>query len=199
MNFLESIRFENRDYQLLRLHQHRVNTTFATHFPNQKPLALIDVLPRFEKGGKYKFRVVYDHETFVIEHSVYRPKEIKCVKMMEANALDYSYKYADRNQLNQLHAQSGADEIIIVKDGLITDASYANIACFDGLKWWTPQQPLLKGIRRQDLLNRGVLFERRIAPDDLSTFSKVCLINAMLDLDEMRIAQDQIIDADERR
>jgi 4-amino-4-deoxychorismate lyase len=157
------------------------------HYPTSKPFELKEVLPAFDREGKHKFRVVYDHLQYVVEHAPYQPKDIRSMKIVEADELDYSFKYANRNVLNGLVKQAGSDEIIIVKDGLLTDASYANIACFDGHKWWTPEHPLLNGVRRQDLLSRGILFERRITSNDLYTFDKVCLINAMLDLCELTI------------
>ena len=183
--FSESIRFEDGQFHLLPFHQERVNRTFATFFPGQESLMLDAILPGFNEEGKYKFRVVYDHSTYFVEHAPYHPKDIRTVNIVEANELDYSFKYADRTELNELLKQAKTDEIIIVKNGFITDTTYANIACFDGHDWWTPGRPLLNGTKRADLLNLGILKTRNIRPEELGSFQKVCIINAMLNLDEI--------------
>ena len=183
--FIESIRFEDGEYHLLSFHQDRVNRAFAAFFSGQEPLNLEAVLPSFDRAGKFKFRVIYDQQSCRVEHAPYSPKLIKSVKLVEANELDYSFKYADRTELNEMLKQADADEIIIVKNGFITDTTYANIACFDGHDWWTPGRPLLNGTKRADLLNLGILKTRNIRPEELGSFQKVCIINAMLNLDEI--------------
>jgi 4-amino-4-deoxychorismate lyase len=79
------------------------------------------------------------------------------------------------------------DEIILVKNGLITDTSYSNLAFFDGVQWYTPEHPLLNGVRRQALLKQKRVREKRITPDELGSFVKLSLINAMLDLGEVEV------------
>ncbi|MCA1759522.1 MAG: aminotransferase class IV, partial [Bacteroidales bacterium] len=92
----------------------------------------------------------------------------------------------DRERLNLLFEKRGiCDDIIIVKNGCITDSSFANIVFFDGVKWWTPDTPLLPGTQRAKLLEENKIFECRITPKDISIYSKVGLINAMNDLNEM--------------
>ena len=39
------------------------------------------------------------------------------------------------------------DEILITRNGLLTDTSIANIALFNGKEWHTPKHPLLKGVQ----------------------------------------------------
>ena len=80
-------------------------------------------------------------------------------------------------------AQRGdADEVVIVKNGLLTDTSYSNIALFDGQRWVTPRHPLLQGTMRQSLLDTGQLVERDIRDDEGGRYEKVSLINAMMPL-----------------
>lgn len=75
-----------------------------------------------------------------------------------------------------------ADEVVIVGNGLLTDTSYSNIALFDGQRWVTPRQPLLRGTMRQSLLDTGQLVERDIRDDEWGRYEKVSLINAMMPL-----------------
>ena len=84
-------------------------------------------------------------------------------------------KYADRSALARLlQRRDDCDEILIVRDGAITDTSYSNVAFFDGRKYVTPDTFLLNGTRRQYLLGTGVLTERRITPSDLAVSSGSC-------------------------
>jgi 4-amino-4-deoxychorismate lyase len=99
--------------------------------------------------------------------------------------LDYHLKYADRSALARLlQRRDDCDEILIVRDGAITDTSYSNVAFFDGRKYVTPDTFLLNGTRRQYLLGTGVLTECRITPSDLGGFERVVLINAMLGIED---------------
>ena len=148
-------------------------------------------LPDFSEIGKHKFRFEYDSASYQLESEVYQPKSIQTIKLVEAN-LDYNFKFIDRSGLQNLLDQSQADEIIIVKNGLVTDSSYSNLAFFDGSGWWTPERPLLAGIRRASLLDRGKIKTIKIRIDDLLKYEKVSLVNAMLDLDELTISTKAI-------
>lgn len=184
--FLESIACENCEFPLLKFHQQRVNRTFANFYPSQNPIQLKEVLPKFHESGRFKFRVLYDGSGAAVEFAEYTTRQIQSVRLVESS-LDYSFKFSDRTELNALVESSDADEIIICKNGLITDSSYANIACFDGLVWWTPRVPLLEGIKRSQLLETGIIQLCDISLDKLRSFQKVCLINAMLDLGEIEL------------
>ena len=75
---------------------------------------------------------------------------------------------------------------------MITDTSIANIAFYDGEKWLTPKRPLLKGTTRARYLKSGLVIEKDIFVDDIKLFTKVALMNAMIDFDIM--AEDNIED-----
>ena len=86
------------------------------------------------------------------------------------------------------------EKIVIVKQGFITDTSYANIVFFDGHKWFTPVSPLLKGTKRTFLLDKKIIEETEIRIDDLEKFKKARLINAMIDFeDKVEILVENII------
>ena len=103
-------------------------------------------------------------------------REIRSLRLVAADdELDYHLKYADRSALARLlQRRDDCDEILIVRDGAITDTSYSNVAFFDGRKYVTPDTFLLNGTRRQYLLGTGVLTERRITPSDLAVSSGSC-------------------------
>ena len=79
-----------------------------------------------------------------------------------------------------LSAHSDVDEILIEKDGYLTDTSIANIAFYDGEQWVTPAIPLLKGTMRQKLLDEGFLQTRNIKKEELTHYTQVALTNAMI-------------------
>lgn len=151
------------------------------------PLDLRNILeiPDFVDEEKHKCRVTYGPKILNIEWERYLPRPIESLRLVWDDTIDYGYKYKNRDNLNQLHTQRGeCDDVLIVKNGLITDTSYANVALFDGSAWYTPEVPLLPGTQRAFLLDEGVLIPREIKVDDLSQYHSVKLFNAMLDWDE---------------
>jgi 4-amino-4-deoxychorismate lyase len=80
---------------------------------------------------------------------------IESLKLVEDNTISYRHKYSDRSHLLELMNMRGdCDDILIVKDGYITDTSFSNIVFFDGDKWVTPARPLLRGTMRESLLTK---------------------------------------------
>ena len=91
-------------------------------------------------------------------------------------------------QLDSLFTRRGeADDILIVRNGLLTDTSIANIALWDGRQWHTPTRPLLKGTRRAELLDNGILTEHDIPVEKIWTYRKIRLFNAMLHFGEIEL------------
>jgi 4-amino-4-deoxychorismate lyase len=58
---------------------------------------------------------------------------------------------------------------------------------FDGTNWYTPTAPLLKGTKRQYLLDEGIISEWEIREEDIPGYQKVGLINALIDFEEMPV------------
>ena len=183
--FIETIRIEGGKIGNLPYHQQRLNRTMTHFWPEANVVDLKDALkeaPLTEE--ETKGRVVYDKDGVKdVSFAAYHPLNIHSLKLVACDNLDYSYKSADRSQLQKLKEQRGdCDEIIIVKNGLLTDTSYSNIALFDGENWYTPKHPLLKGTMRESLIDQGKLRECDLKPEDLNRFLKVSLINAMMPL-----------------
>ena len=142
-----------------------------------------------------KARVVYGEKGIEdLSYSPYTVRHVHSLALMQADTIDYTYKSAGREPLNCLFALRGAcDDILIVKQGLLTDTSIANIALSDGTHWYTPAHPLLKGTKRAALLEEGILQEKDIRPEDLPSFSTVRLFNAMIDWGELELPVRNII------
>lgn len=186
--FIESICCLEGEAQLIDLHQERVNRTFLEFFPQYTPIKLSDIVQNIPAKGKYKCRVEYSFELHSIEFIFYQTPSIHSLQVVQSDSIEYEYKSTKREELDRIFEQRGlADDIIIVINGRVTDSYFANLVFFDGKKWWTPDRPLLQGIKRQSLINLGLLKTKKIFKKDLSTFQKISLINAMLDIGEVEV------------
>jgi len=140
------------------------------------------------KTGFFRCRLVYEiskgsHNINVTYHE-YKKREVNSLKLVYNDDISYGFKSTCRDKLDELYALRGkCDDILIVKNSLITDTSIANIAFLDSKRWITPASPLLKGTTRARLLREGKIFEENIYIDDLEKFSQVALMNAMIDFD----------------
>jgi len=176
---LETIKIDKGKVFNLSYHQKRFDQSRKELFSDMKPMDLTDMIEAPEKG-LYRCRILYDTGIHSIEYMPYRAKVIQTLKIVPAN-IDYAYKYVDRNAFNTLLQSSpGFDEIIIEKNGFITDTSISNLAFYDGSRWVTPETPLLEGTMRAKLLDEGFLIKSQIQKKDLGKYSHVALMNAML-------------------
>lgn len=191
MRFIESIQFKDGSYINLPLHQDRVNSVFSVYSSNELAHNLVKILPDLNMQGTYKVRLVYDMDsedaTYDLEFVEYHPRKIETLEVIQSKPFDYSMKYEDRTRIDKLIKQSSADDIIITFDNYVTDGSYFNLAFWDGSGWFTPDTPLLNGVRRTQLLVGQKIKEAPIRVADLGAFEKVSLINAMLDLGELEL------------
>lgn len=136
----------------------------------------------------YKLRITYDTKIREYSFSEYHPKSISSLQCVVDNHISYSHKFEDRSRIQILFSRKGqADDIVILKNGLVTDSSYTNLAFLKKGKWYTPDTPLLPGSKRAFYLNKGKLEETRITLENLKSFEGVCLINAFLDLSMDRL------------
>ena len=144
--------------------------------------------------GHFKCRLIYALDIEEIEFIPYSIPAINSLKVVYADQIEYNHKYLDRRQLDQLFGQrEDCDDVLIIKNGLVTDSSYANVLLHDGDKWLTPDKPLLEGTQRMSLLKKRAIHPRRIKVEDLKAFAKVRLINAMIRFeDQLDIAIENI-------
>ncbi len=182
MNIVETIRIENRTLDAIRFHNDRFNRTRRELFGVNKKLDLTDIIEIHENigDGVYKCRVIYNESVQRIEFAAYTPRTVNSLKLIFADTIDYSNKYEDRTGLLALLSGIPEDDIIIIKNGNVTDASYANLAFFDGEQWFTPDTFLLRGTRREQLLEEGIIRSVRIIAEDIARFQSCRLINSMM-------------------
>jgi len=134
-----------------------------------------------ERKGIFKCRIIYSKQIEKIEFIPYQLPNINTLKVVTENQISYDHKYLDRNHLDQLFQQKeNCDDILIVKNNLVTDTYFANIVFYNGTDWVTPAKPLLKGTQRASLLEKGMIKTADIHLEDLRSFEKARLINAMI-------------------
>ena len=198
--FLETICIRDGQPMHLDWHQHRVNATIAHFYPDlpieDSTFPLVEILSTCDipQEGLFRCRILYDINAITIEFFPYAPRLIKTLRLIEAPAgYDYRYKYADRNILEDLFSQRGdADDILLTRDGWITDTSIANIAFRKDNRWYTPSIPLLAGTTWKRLVSIGILIPRPIHQEDLLRFDAFRIFNAMNDWGGVEQSTDAI-------
>jgi 4-amino-4-deoxychorismate lyase len=176
---LETIKCEDGIIDNLFYHQKRLDKSRRELFGFEDPLELSSLL-KPPSEGLYRCRVLYSKTIESIQYIPYTPKAFNTLQIV-SSSLSYEYKYAERSELESLlSAHPHADDVIIEKNGLITDTTIANLAFFDGKKWVTPEDPLLEGTMRAKLIDEGFLHPEIIRSEEISRYEQVSLINAML-------------------
>lgn len=182
----ETIKIVNGIPQNLFYHNKRFNESRAALFSLKEPVDLAQLIkvPSEFRKGIVKCRCIYDADKIEFEYLPYHIKPLKSVSLVEGGEIHYSYKFADRNVFEELKKAVSGDDIIITKEGMVTDASYANLIFFDGSRWVTPANPLLKGTMRQKLLAERKIIQYIITTGMIKRFKSFKLINAMMDMEE---------------
>lgn len=182
--FLETLLCDQKIAQNLSYHQRRLNSTLQkfnikTHYELSKLILPPD-------DSLYRCRFLYDAFSYQIQYHLYVPTKITSLRLVHDDTIDYSSKYSDRSVLNKLfEAREGCDDILIVKNGYLTDTTIANIALFINNQWLTPQSPLLEGTTRSRLIDEGKIIPAQLRIADLHRAQKVALMNAMTGFIEM--------------
>ena len=147
--FIETIRLEHGRILHAGYHNRRLNATRRAWWGEMPDLHVEDyIVPEYTERTRC---------------FAYQPRQVRRLRRLACDTIEYRYKQADRSLLDQLYALRGeADDVLIVREGLITDTSIANVALWDGRRWDTPARPLLAGTHRQRLLDQGIIQERDI-------------------------------------
>ncbi|MFV0417385.1 MAG: aminotransferase class IV [Dysgonomonas sp.] len=184
--FLETIKVVDGKFLNLPYHMERMNATMIAFFNTTMFVELwIGDIPEELRTGVVKCRILYSYRSVKVEYERYQIRKIRSLKLVNVHDLDYSFKYADRTSLNILLQQKGdCDDILIVKDGYITDTSYSNVVFEDAYGLYTPSTCLLAGTKRKQLLEQGVIKQAEIMVGDIRKYNKLHIINAMIDLQD---------------
>jgi len=176
MKYFETIKCEDKEIFNLDFHNLRIARTIGKNIDLNEYVYPIN-------SKLLKCKVIFnDDEVEDVIYNEYKKREIKSFKIIYDDKIEYSKKYLNREYLDRLFEQKGiSDEIIIIKDGFVTDTTIANIAIYDGINWLTPKKPLLNGTTRERYLKLENIFEKDITLEELKSAKKIALMNAMID------------------
>tara|TARA_B110000858_G_C17500444_1_gene335720 strand:+ start:22 stop:612 length:591 start_codon:yes stop_codon:yes gene_type:complete len=177
----ESIRVEGGQAYLLHYHQARIERSYRQLFQKKCPWKLTTILPELPTTGLHKLRFLYNKRAFSFEIAPYEARKIESLKCVEINTYNYDLKFTDRSGIDQAFALRGdCDDVLMTKNGFLTDTSYCNILLFDGTNLITPEKPLFKGVQREYLLDEKIIKVGEIHERDLNNYESFMLVNAML-------------------
>lgn len=187
--FIETICINDGVIENLSVHNERMNNTIRVHYGSSvMPVSLEDFITAEGCKGRTRCRVEYTSAVEKVEYFPYSIREVKSLQLVNDDTAEYSFKYADRSVLDRNFALRGnADDVVIVRSGMLTDTSIANIALYKEGKWFTPKYPLLKGTRRAGLLAEGIIEEDIVMADSLHKYEKIRLFNAMISFGEVEM------------
>jgi len=198
-HLIETIRIQNGRVYNISYHNDRCMRSRQSLFENARLIDLrtyIDTNKAISIANSHliKCRITYGESVLNVEYESYTPKSIRSLRLVEVGDFDYSLKYKDRDQLSSYYKNRGnADDILMTRDGFLTDSYYANVSLWDGKEWYTPKRPLLKGTRRASLLDKGRIVERDLHKEDIGSYKKASLFNAMIPLGAITIDTSDIL------
>jgi 4-amino-4-deoxychorismate lyase len=181
VKYFETIKCEDFEIFNLEYHNKRVSNTIGLNINLQEYIYPVS-------NELLRCKVIYDkNEIIDVLYFPYKKREIKNFRLIFDDKIEYEKKYLDRTNLDKLFEQKeNSDEIIIVKNGVITDTSIANIAIFYENIWITSKNCLLKGTTRNRLIEEKKLVEKDINLKMLKSASNLALMNAMIGFDEIK-------------
>lgn len=184
--FTEAIKIQDGKFCNMPFHQERVFRTSSTFLAKPTSIDLSDSdIPLECRNGIVKCRLLYSDHVLGIEYQHYKFRTIRKLKLVVDDSIDYSFKYADRRDIDNLLSQKDdCDDILIVKNGCITDTSFSNVVFQNNSGLYTPASYLLAGTKRRLLLEQGIIQEKEIKAEDIKNYSRLYIINSMIDIED---------------
>lgn len=193
---IESIKAMNGQYYNLPYHERRMERSLRNVFGARRCVRLAGLLEAaaIPSGGLHKCRVLYDRDSFEIAYAPYQAKRICRIRTVEDDHIRYPYKFEDRRDIDRLFALKGdCDDVLIIKEGKVTDCSFSNIAFRKGSTWVTPADALLRGTMREKLIDEKRIEVQEILKADIPSFDTFKIINAMLEFESPEIEVSAIV------
>lgn len=195
-HLVESIKIYNGKIYNLGLHEARLNRSRMELFGCAHVIRLRKMIeiPDDHKFGLVKCRVEYSEDVTEITFNHYNVRNIQTVKVVESSKLDYSHKWVERVALDNLYQKRHhCDEIMIIQNGLVTDAYYYNLIFEKNNSLYTPSTPLLHGVQREKLLAKGRVGVLEIPISAILNFDKIHFINALTPMGHIVIDTDKVV------
>jgi len=188
MQFFETLKVTKGEIQNLTYHNKRLNQTIKSNFGSDAKIDLQAHIQQ-EDFGLERCKVIYSDRINSIQFFPLIPRIFHSFKLIKTD-ITYNFKNVDREDIISLQEQKGTcDDIIMIKEGLLTDTSIANIAIYDGKQWITPKSPLLKGTFRAMMLEKQLLLEKDVKIKDIKNAQGFALMNALLGFYEIKGAK----------
>ncbi len=183
----ETFRYENGQLYHLDFHLERYQRSIWEFFGKHIHAPIFEEIfmqfvqyQQLPQTGLYRLRLAYNLTNFDLQIFPYERKVYRAFKPIECDDINYHLKFTDRHHLQKLLAQKDeADEVIIIKNGCVTDCTIGNLVFRSGNSWFTPNTPLLAGTQRAYLLATQQIQSVPIRQNDLNQFEEVRLINAL--------------------
>ena len=192
--FLESIGVYEGQAPLLPYHQARVDRTFAAFYPGQNSLDLLELWQKINfPPEKVKWRIAYNAHEHNAEILSFPERKIEHLQIVKDDTIEYAYKFTERDRLDVLYREKAepSDEILIVRNGLLTDAYYYNVVVKTESGLLTPRTPLLAGVMRAYCLEKEQVQLADIRMNDLRNSEGVYLINALHPLERAAFIEQE--------
>ena len=179
--FFETIKCFEGEVFHLHYHKKRIASTIGQNINLEEYIYPPD-------DSYLRCKVIYDYNGIEsIDYYPYTPKNTQSFQVINNDSLIYNKKFLDRSVLDRIfELKNGADDIIICKNGLLSDTSIANIACKINGNWYTPKTPLLYGTTRKRYLDNGILQEKDISIEQIDAIEEFALLNAMIDFKKIK-------------
>ena len=193
---IETIRFQEGQFNNLGYHEHRMRKALKEIYGTDGELKIETVLDKHPRpvSGLYKCRLTYDNNSSDIKFTSYTARPVNSLKLVFDDTISYPHKFSDRKRLENHFEQRGiCDDVLIIKNGRVTDTTYANIVVRRGREWFTPSSFLLAGTMRQSLLDKKMIHEIDIKAEDMTDFESFRIINAMLMFDAPEVSIEHIM------
>ncbi|ASM35616.1 putative chorismate binding enzyme [Campylobacter sputorum subsp. bubulus] len=185
----ETIKVQNFEAKNLEFHIKRAQNSVRENLKFD-----FNEVIKVPNNGLFRTKIIYDELGNFIssENFSYKARNFSSFKVLKSK-ISYERKFLDRSEINELFLQKGdCSDIIVDKNGVLTDTSIANIAIFLHGIWITPKSPLLKGTTRERLLQIGFLKELDFGISELLKADKFAILNAMLGFFEIKNAKFEI-------
>lgn len=173
----ETIKSIDGNLQNIEFHQKRFENTRKALFKQSDEISLREHIS-VPKQGTYRVKVEYNNKIQNVTCKEYEETRV-FKKFLLCNAdFEYAFKFCERECFCK--PKHGADEILFLKNNLLSDTTIANIALMKDGVWFTPKKPLLKGTTRERLLEQGLLKEDNLGINDLKIAQKFAIMNALI-------------------
>ncbi len=193
--FIDAIKILDGKAKRLAYHQQRAIAALKAFYPDVRCFNIEDFIQNYNlpRNGLFKLRIEYTDK--ITTHSLipYEKKDIKSLKTVYINTPSHTFKLANRDVFNQaLSHKENCDDVLLIRDGLITDTSYANIALYTNGTWFTPLNPIIFGVNRQSLIDKNLIVPKDISIDTIYNYEKIAIFNAMIEFEDCVLSTKQI-------